>query len=76
MRTLVVQHVEESTPPRFTVIRHEPYQVAPGEKEVAAHAGFPVAGAPHTELRAELRWYLEEFLGYPFPPATERAKRH
>ncbi len=36
--------------------------------------GFPVAGAEVGDLRHELRWYLEQFLDYPFPPATERAK--
>jgi hypothetical protein len=37
--------------------------------------GFPVEGLSNGDLMGELRWYLEEFLGYPFPPQTDRAER-
>ena len=32
-------------------------------------------GRPNSDLMRELRWYLEEFLDYPFPPETDRAER-
>lgn len=32
-------------------------------------------GRPNSDLTVELRWYLEEFLDYPFPPRTEQAER-
>lgn len=34
---------------------------------------FPVKGRPNSDLMTELRWYLEHFLEYPFPPETDRA---
>ncbi len=35
---------------------------------------FPIAGRPNgTCLMEELRWYLEDFLKYPFDPWTDRA---
>ena len=30
---------------------------------------------PQSGLSTELRWYLERFLEYPFPPETDRAER-
>lgn len=73
MRTLLLRHVPGSEPPRFFVER-------PGGKctqpaAVASPVGFPVAGRPKSDLWRELRWYLEEFLGYPFSPETEHAER-
>jgi len=43
--------------------------------EVAPPFGFPVEGRPNSHLMRELRWYLEDFLDYPFPPETEHAER-
>jgi CHAT domain-containing protein len=42
---------------------------------VPSPSGFPVQGRPNSELLQELRWYLEQFLSYPFPPETEHADR-
>jgi hypothetical protein len=42
---------------------------------VVSPIGFPVEGRPDSDLIRELRWYLESFLGYPFPPETEHADR-
>jgi hypothetical protein len=36
--------------------------------------GFPVEGRPNTLLLPGLRWYLEEFLDYPFDPETKHAE--
>ncbi len=35
---------------------------------------FPVVGQPNSNLMRELRWYLEEFLRYPFHPNTLKAE--
>ena len=43
--------------------------------EVASPHGFAVAGRPDSDLVRELRWYLEEFLDYPFDPNLDRADR-
>ncbi len=32
-------------------------------------------GRPNSNLMEELRWYLEKFLEYPFPPETDHAER-
>jgi tetratricopeptide (TPR) repeat protein len=61
----------------------------PSETFVVRRAGQPVSTSvlvpsPYTwsvpgrsdgSLMTELRWYLEHFLDYPFPPETERAAR-
>ena len=35
---------------------------------------FPVEGQPNSNLMLELRWYLEDFLDYPFHPETLKAE--
>jgi len=35
---------------------------------------FPVEGQPNSNLMRELRWYLEDFLDYPFHPETLKAE--
>ena len=75
MHTLVIQHIPDSVPPAFTVIRHEPYQPAAESAAFAPPDGFPVEGLPNSDLRRELRWYLETFFDYPFHPETGRAER-
>src|SRR3954451_3018433 len=42
---------------------------------VVSPVGFPVEGRPNSGLMRELRWYLETFLDYPFPPETDHAGR-
>ena len=74
MFTLTVRHVDDSDPPQFEVARGRDGKTA---KPVAVlpPTGYPVHGRPDTDLIRELRWYLETFLDYPFPPATDRAGR-
>ncbi len=73
MGTLLLRHVAGSEPPRFYVER--PGGKATSPVEIAAPSGFPVEGRPNSNLVRELRWYLEDFLDYPFPPETEHAER-
>jgi hypothetical protein len=55
--------------------------VAPGGRQIcrrgADHGArsAPGRGRLDSNLSRELRWYLEEFLDYPFPPRTEVAER-
>ena len=74
MRTLIVQHVGD-TEATFTVMRHDPAQTTPETATVTPPESFEAEGLEQTDLRRELRWYLERFLDYPFPPTTERADR-
>ena len=36
---------------------------------------FKVEGRPNSNLLQDLRWYLEDFLSYPYPPYTDIAER-
>jgi len=74
MNTLLIRHVESGVPPKFQAICP---QDARSTETVAipTPVGFPVEGRPNSDLMRELRWYLEGFLDYPFPPETEHAER-
>ncbi|MHB9107038.1 MAG: tetratricopeptide repeat protein [Armatimonadota bacterium] len=69
---LQIRHVPGSDPPQFTVVR-----LSDGRSGEAVAISSPaeVLVAGTSSLLAELRWYLESFLEYPFPPETERAER-
>jgi hypothetical protein len=72
--TLAILHVEGSSPPAFTLIRlpeGEPAAPVP----IGSPYEFPVEGHPNSNLMGELRWYLEGFLDFPFPPETGHAER-
>ena len=76
LRTLIVQHEPDSSPPAFTVARHDPHQTTPESANITPPEQFTAEQLPgNTNLRRELRWYLERFLDYPFPPNTDRADR-
>ena len=74
MNTLTIHHVENTEPAVFEV-----HRMADGKHSKAASVsspvGYPVKGMDDGDLTRELRWYLEDFLQYPFPPATDRAER-
>jgi tetratricopeptide (TPR) repeat protein len=55
----------------FFIARPDGRATRPGD--VPSPAGYPVPNRPDSSLLRELRWYLEEFLDYPFPPYTDRA---
>jgi tetratricopeptide (TPR) repeat protein len=74
MSTLVIQHVGGSQPAEFQVVRLADGRSI-GPVGVPSPVGFPVEGRPQSGLMRELRWYLEEFLDYPFPPETDHAAR-
>ncbi|MBL8232569.1 MAG: tetratricopeptide repeat protein [Bryobacterales bacterium] len=42
--------------------------------EIPSPYEFPVANRPNSNLMAELRWYLESFLDYPYHPETVHAE--
>jgi tetratricopeptide (TPR) repeat protein len=56
-------------------MRHDPIQTTPEPTAVTAPERFEAEGLAQTDLRRELRWYLEHFLDYPFSPNIERADR-
>ena len=73
--TLVIRHLDDTDPPKFEVERlsDDPKRTKP--TTVPSPVGFPVKGRPNSDLLQELRWYLEDFLTYPFPPETDHAER-
>jgi tetratricopeptide (TPR) repeat protein len=71
---IAIQHVPESDPPQFEVVRLPDGKRATAGS-VPSPVGHPVEGRPQSDLRSELAWYLEQFLDYPFPPETEHAER-
>jgi len=74
MNTLIICHVASDDGPAFEVHRLDKGQTKRTDPvPVTSPVGYPVEGGGSRDLMAELGWYLEEFLGYPFPPATERA---
>jgi hypothetical protein len=68
---LAIEHVSGSSPPTFRLTRiADGKSLAPVSVESPYEAGVPGHPKP---LMSELRWYLEGFLDYPFPPETEHA---
>ncbi|MEI7462464.1 MAG: CHAT domain-containing protein, partial [Pirellula sp.] len=74
MATLIVRHLDGSNPAQFHLVRQSDGKSV-GPIEVPSPVGFAVDGMPNSHLMRELRWYLEVFLDYPFPPFTDRAER-
>src|SRR5947209_20193206 len=70
--TLAVEHVEGSTPPAFKLTRLSDGKWLPAVALPSPY-DFPVEGRPNSHLMRELRWYLENFLEYPFHPETLHA---
>lgn len=69
MNTLVIRHVSDTDPPLFQVAREDHKSAEP--VSLTAPFGFPVEGRPESDLMQEMRWYLEDFLEYPFSPNTD-----
>jgi tetratricopeptide (TPR) repeat protein len=74
MHTLVIRHAATSDPPRFIVERLGDGRAGP-ETLVPAPDSVPVEGRPNDTLSGQLRWYLEQFLSYPFDPELDHAVR-
>ncbi|HEV3039583.1 MAG TPA: tetratricopeptide repeat protein [Candidatus Angelobacter sp.] len=72
--TLIVEHVPNSNPASFRVVRLTDGKNSQAES-VSSPVGFPVEGRPNSDLMRELQWYLEVFLDYPYSPETEHAER-
>ncbi len=75
MNTLIIRHTGgPDDSPTFHVER-----LKDGKRTKSAAitppVGFPVDGRPDSGLVRELRWYLEQFLAYPFAPETDHADR-
>ena len=72
MHRLMVRQVKGAD--RF-VVSHADGRSAEDEATVASPVGWAVVRAgSEGKLSGELRWYLESFLDYPFPPQTTRAE--
>jgi tetratricopeptide (TPR) repeat protein len=74
MNTLIVRHVGSGDAAEFRVERQDG-KISQKNVPVVSPVGFAVEGRPDSDLMRELRWYLETFLDYPFPPETDHADR-
>ncbi|MCP4130345.1 MAG: tetratricopeptide repeat protein [bacterium] len=76
MNTLIIQHIPNSSPPKF-LLQEPEYSDYSKNTQLSALPSpyeFPVIGVPNTDLMQGIRWYLEDFLNYPFEPDTDKAK--
>jgi tetratricopeptide (TPR) repeat protein len=73
MHTLIIHHTG-SSPDRFELQRASDSKRIQSV-EIPSPDSFPVQGRPDSNLSKELRWYLEEFLDYPFDPYIDLADR-
>jgi CHAT domain len=69
---LAIEHLEGSSPPAFKLTRLDDGKSLP-PVAIGSPYEFPVEGRPKSPLMRELRWYLEQFLDYPFHPETDHA---
>lgn len=72
--TLTIRHQgEENGQPQFVVTR-----LSDGKTTEAVFLNPPekitLPNRSHSHLANDLRWYLEQFLDYPFPPKTTLAE--
>ena len=65
---LVIDHQDQA----FILRRHDGKSADP--VTLPSPYQWPVSNRPNSNLMAELRWYLEKFLEYPFPPETTHAE--
>jgi hypothetical protein len=75
MRTLIIRHMGDAhSPYQFRVERLR--DAKQGEAAIlTAPDTLHVEGHPDSHLSHDLRWYLEQFLDYPFAPHTGVAER-
>ena len=75
MSALIIRHLtSEGREHRFQVQRLSDGKSA-DPVSLADPSTTPVPDRPQSGLSTEVRWYLERFLEYPFPPETDRAER-
>ena len=72
--TLIIQHIRDTQPPTFHLLGSGSFRES-GPVVVPSPSGFPVKGRPHSDMMRELRWYLEDFLEYPYEPEVSHANR-
>ena len=74
MAKLVIKHIPASEPATFEVVRHPDGKHGPPCIVSSPHK-WPVTDQPQSNLMERLRWYLEEFLDYPFSPRASSRPR-
>ena len=74
MHTLIIRHLRSEEGRHICQVWRPDGRVG-DEAAIQAPDAIEVAGRPNSNLSLDLRWYLEQFLDYPFPPQTEVAER-
>jgi hypothetical protein len=67
MHTLIIRHLGSTGDQHRCQIWRPDGRYAE-EAIITAPEVLQVEGRPNSNLSLDLRWYLEEFLDYPFPP--------
>jgi tetratricopeptide (TPR) repeat protein len=73
MTAVAIEHVTGVSPSTF-ILKRLPDGKSMRPVVVPSPYETAVDDQPRSNLMHELRWYLEKFLKYPFPPATNRAE--
>lgn len=74
MQTLIIRHLDSRGDQHRCQVWRPDGKYA-DEALITAPQAIQVEGRPTRNLSLDLRWYLEEFLDYPFVPSTEVAER-
>lgn len=74
MHTLIIRHLGSTGDQQRCQVQRLADGKTADEALLTAPQALPVADRPNSDLSRELRWYLEEFLDYPFPPRTTVAE--
>lgn len=74
MHRLVIRNIEGGPGGLFCVVRGSDGKTT-SPVAIASPGSTDVGTDGAAKLDSELRWYLEQFLEYPFPPLVERAER-
>jgi len=75
MHTLIIRHLGSTGDQHRCQVQRLTDGKYAEEAVITAPEALQVDGRPDSNLSLDLRWYLEEFLDYPFPPRTEVAER-
>lgn len=75
MPNLIIRHLPTAEAPQGLRVERQADGKQGDAVTLTAPEETPIDGSPYSHLSAELRWYLEKFLDYPFPPDTDKAQR-
>lgn len=73
MSGLSILHTQGTDPPQFQILSETGDIIGP--VVIQSPVGYPVLARPGSHFMGELKWYLENFLDFPYSPEIEHADR-